>query len=171
MTWNPDLSRNRLTSELFKKNIFIQPLWFMEQEGNWFLEKDMNSMKLVIPLHPLYWSIHTKDKSQRRTAFAFIFGVNWLWRCGVTASFRVFLHEIKCNGMTSFMEFMITAVAAESCSVGFSRREDEFRWWKTDSLTWQPHLTAQVTARNDSQKWQHVCHLQKSFWLLLSALK
>ena len=37
---------------------------------------DMNSMKLVIPLHSLYWSIHTKDESKRGTAFAFIFGVN-----------------------------------------------------------------------------------------------
>ena len=66
----------------------------------------MNAMKLVIPFHLLYWSIHTKDESKRGTAFAFIFGVNWLWRCGVTASFGVFFHEIKCNGMTSFMEFM-----------------------------------------------------------------
>ena len=37
---------------------------------------DMNSLKLVIPLHSLYWSIHTKDESKRGTAFAFIFGVN-----------------------------------------------------------------------------------------------
>ena len=36
----------------------------------------MNSMKLVIPLHPVYGSIHTKDESKRGTAFAFIFGVN-----------------------------------------------------------------------------------------------
>ena len=36
----------------------------------------MYSMKLVIPLHSLYWSIHTKDESKRGTAFAFIFGVN-----------------------------------------------------------------------------------------------
>ena len=36
----------------------------------------MNSMKLVIPLHSMYWSIHTKDESKRGTAFAFIFGVN-----------------------------------------------------------------------------------------------
>ena len=36
----------------------------------------MNSMKLVIPLYLLYWSIHTKDESKRGTAFAFIFGVN-----------------------------------------------------------------------------------------------
>ena len=36
----------------------------------------MNSMKLVISLHSLYWSIHTKDESKRGTAFAFIFGVN-----------------------------------------------------------------------------------------------
>ena len=70
----------------------------------------MNYMKLVIPLHSLYWSIHTKDESKRGTAFAFIFGVNWLWRCGVTAPFGVFFHEIKCNGMTIFMEFMITVI-------------------------------------------------------------
>ena len=38
--------------------------------------KSMNSMKLVILLHSLYWSIHTKDESKRGTAFAFIFGVN-----------------------------------------------------------------------------------------------
>ena len=37
---------------------------------------DINSMKLVIPLLSLYWSIHTKDESKRGTAFAFIFGVN-----------------------------------------------------------------------------------------------
>ena len=36
----------------------------------------MNAMKLVISLHSLYWSIHTKDESKRGTAFAFIFGVN-----------------------------------------------------------------------------------------------
>ena len=39
-------------------------------------ELTMNSMKLVIPLHSLYWSIHTKDESKRGIAFAFIFGVN-----------------------------------------------------------------------------------------------
>ena len=38
--------------------------------------------------------------------FTFIFGVNWLWHCGVTASFGVFFHEIKRNGKTNFMEFM-----------------------------------------------------------------
>ena len=36
----------------------------------------MNSMKLVISIHSVYWSIHTKDESKRETAFAFIFGVN-----------------------------------------------------------------------------------------------
>ena len=36
----------------------------------------MDSMRLVIPLHSLYGSIHTKDESKRGTAFAFIFGVN-----------------------------------------------------------------------------------------------
>ena len=38
--------------------------------------RHMNSMKFVIPLHSLYWSIHTNDESKRGTAFAFIFGVN-----------------------------------------------------------------------------------------------
>ena len=51
-------------------------------------------------------SIHAKDESKRGSVFAFIFGVNWLWRCGVTASFGVFFHEIKYNGLTSFMEYM-----------------------------------------------------------------
>ena len=55
----------------------------------------------------LYWSIHTKDENKCRTAFAFIFGVIWLLRCGVTAWLGVFFLEIKCNGMTSFMEFMV----------------------------------------------------------------
>ena len=35
----------------------------------------MNSVKLVILLRSLYWSIHTKDERKRGTAFAFIFGV------------------------------------------------------------------------------------------------
>ena len=42
--------------------------------GDWKMS-NMNSMKLVIPLHSLYWSIHTKDESKRGTAFAFIFRV------------------------------------------------------------------------------------------------
>ena len=63
-------------------------------------------MKLVIPSCSLYWSIHTKDESKRGTTFAFIFGVNCIWGCGVTASFGVFFHEIKFNAMTSFTEFM-----------------------------------------------------------------
>ena len=66
----------------------------------------MNSMKFVIPLHSLYGSIHPKDEGKQRTTFAFQFGVNWLWGCGVTALFGVFFHEMKCHGMTSFMEFM-----------------------------------------------------------------
>ena len=81
--------------------------------------KGMKSMKLVIPLHSLYWSIHTKDESKRGTAFAFIFGVNWLWRCGVTASFGVFSHEIKCNGMTSFTEFIHTSLSQTLITIGY----------------------------------------------------
>ena len=68
----------------------------------------------------LYWSIHTKDESKRGTVFAFIFGVNWLWRCGVTASFEFFFHEIKCNGMTSFMEFMQCVFTPEDINLHLS---------------------------------------------------
>ena len=90
---------------LGKVNTIIFLLWptYISVGTGETLAHIMNSMKLVIPLQSLYWSIHTKDESKRGTAFAFIFGVNWLWRCGVTASFGVFFHEIKCNGMTSFM--------------------------------------------------------------------
>ena len=70
---------------------------------------DLDYMKLFISSHSLYWSIHTKDESKRCSAFAFIFGVNWLLHCGVTASFGVFSHEMNCNGMTSFMEFRINS--------------------------------------------------------------
>ena len=45
-------------------------------DGYIFGSRHVNSVKLVIPLHSLYWSIHTKDESKRGTAFAFIFGVN-----------------------------------------------------------------------------------------------
>ena len=47
-----------------------------DEQGVYYLPFLMNSMKLVVPLHSLYWSIHTKDESKRGTAFAFIFGVN-----------------------------------------------------------------------------------------------
>ena len=47
--------------------------WNSKLQVTWSV---MNSMKLVIPLQLLDWSIHTKDESKRGTAFAFIFGVN-----------------------------------------------------------------------------------------------
>ena len=63
-------------------------------------------------------------KASAEPQFAFIFGVNWLWHCGVTASFGVFFfHEIQCNGMTSFIEFMISA---NHCSEFASCRPNEF---------------------------------------------
>ena len=74
-----------------------------------FIHGGINSMKLVIMLYSMYWLIHTKDESKRGTAFAFIFGVNWLCHWGVTVSFGVFFHEIRCNGMMIFMEFMRSA--------------------------------------------------------------
>ena len=84
------------------------PVHVVQEAVQWLGNQHMTSMKLVIPLHSLYWSIHTKDESKRGTTFAFIFGVNGLWHCGVTlALFRVLIHEIKFNGMTSFTEFAI----------------------------------------------------------------
>ena len=41
----------------------------------------MNSMELVIPLHSLYWSIHTKDESKCSSTSAFIFDVNVFHFC------------------------------------------------------------------------------------------
>ena len=37
---------------------------------------NMNSMKLAVPSHSLFWSIHSKDESKRGNVFAFIFDVN-----------------------------------------------------------------------------------------------
>ena len=64
----------------------------------------MNSMKLIIPLYFISWKktpndavtpqrqsqLTPKMKAKRGSAFAFIFGVNWPWRCGVTALFGFF---------------------------------------------------------------------------------
>ena len=130
-----ELDQSNKGQEHYNKNTCIEQL--VEVHWPFNSRHYMNSVKLVIPLHfiswknsfcdisrkcvlpnmiragirlySLYWSIHTKDESKRGTAFAFIFGVNWLWRCGVSASFGVFSHEIKCNGVTSFMEFMSDA--------------------------------------------------------------
>ena len=79
---------------------------------------NLKIMKLVIPLHSLYCSIHIKDESKCGTVLAFIFGVNWLWRCGVKVSFEVFFHELKCTGMTSFMKFMYSKFSVLTCLIG-----------------------------------------------------
>ena len=55
-----------LNSGLFNLDSFL----------HYHFQLHMKAMKLVIPLHSLYWSIHTKDESKRGSAFAFIFGVN-----------------------------------------------------------------------------------------------
>ena len=54
------------------------PITYSTQFGSLgvFCQTRISSMKLVIPLHSLKWSVHTKDESKRGTAFAFIFGVN-----------------------------------------------------------------------------------------------
>ena len=105
----------------------------------------MNFMKLVIPLHSLYWSIHTKDESKCGSAFAFIFGVNWLWRCGVTALFEVFFYEMKCNGMASFMEFMTGLLKTHSFllrSIQGTKRHvcSDYSWnWLSQQTPLVPH--------------------------------
>ena len=115
----------------------VRKLLFQIFRGN-LIYIIMNSMELGIPLHSLYWSIHTKDESKRGIAFAFIFGVNWLWRCSVTASFVV--------GMTSFMEFMIAGDVWYLILSIQNRQEEPDRRNGQDRLTldraaWQNHLT------------------------------
>ena len=63
----------------------------------------MNSIKLAIPLHSLYMSIHTKDERKCICLYLWCELTLVLW---CTASFGVFSHEMKCNGMTIFMEFI-----------------------------------------------------------------
>ena len=64
-------------------------------------------MTVVIPLHSLYWSIHTKDESKTRNCICF-----HLW-CELTLALWChsivwsLYYEIECNGMTSFMGFMM----------------------------------------------------------------
>ena len=41
-----------------------------------------------------------KMKTKSGSAFAFIFGVNWLWRCGITTSFSIFLDSDKHRNLT-----------------------------------------------------------------------
>ena len=69
----------------------------------------LNSLKLVIPLHSLYWSVvnsHQRWKQTRnRVCFHLCCELTLaLWCHSIVWSL---FHEIKCNGMTSFMEFMI----------------------------------------------------------------
>ena len=68
---HPPLNVRRLSTPLYKHG----------NEDNQLLMRvsftvHMSSMKLVILLLLLYQSIHTKDESKLRAAFAFIFGVN-----------------------------------------------------------------------------------------------
>ena len=67
------------SSAVVQNNMFYDNLQFFSQSETRMFKTTahiMNYMKLVIPKHSLYWSIHTKDESKSRTTFAFIFGVN-----------------------------------------------------------------------------------------------
>ena len=74
LIWNmPDtLDKKKIFRLVIKDKQYTLPSVFLLPQ----LVLITNFMKLVILLHSLYWSIHTKDESKRGTAFAFIFGVN-----------------------------------------------------------------------------------------------
>ena len=74
------IKRGRVQVHISSTSLIPCPIWLNPTdekcENGSDKERGMNPMKLVIPLHSMYWSIHTKDESKRGTAFAFIFGVN-----------------------------------------------------------------------------------------------
>ena len=115
--------------------LYIVLSWRADQCCFWSFVKNMNSMKLVNPLHFISWKNSFSDISRKCilpnmigavnshqrwcSAFAFIFGVNWLWLTSpiifgkmhfLLISENLFFHEIKCNEMTSFMEFMFLVI-------------------------------------------------------------
>ena len=75
LNWN-DVKRGNINENGKQKSKFGRSQIAIDLNFSLFNHYIMNSMKLVIPLHSLYWSIHTKDECKRGTAFAFIFGVN-----------------------------------------------------------------------------------------------
>ena len=126
------------TKEVFSSKTFRIYLTFLDLKAlPSTIQLCINFTKFVILLHSLHWSVHTKDASKRGTAFAFIFGVNWLWRCGVTASFGVFFHEIKCNGVTSFMEFMEGERGRDSRVVEKYTHNWRLLWMLHEAVRWQ----------------------------------
>ena len=107
-------------------------------------------------LQTMLWHHNTRNESKCGSAFAFIFGVNWLWRCVVTASFEVFFREIKCKGMTGFMEFMIFAFARTSISsrvqfLGIAKR----RCWEHE--TESENYVVRKFQRVGGKQWQKYC--------------
>ena len=86
----------------------------------------MNSMKVVIPWHKLYWSIHTENESKRGTTFCFHLWCEWTLAFLYHSIAWNLSHEIECKGMTSFMEFIIY------CSPGWAKcfldRFEGFHW-------------------------------------------
>ena len=110
----------------------------------------MNYMKFVIPLHSLYWSIHTKDESKRGTAFAFIIGVNWLWCCGVTASFGVFFHGIHTLLFSSLCDFWTLWPDQAFIVSNSSHYKDKFKL----SYRWGPFLTLCGVAPGFCSPWK-----------------
>ena len=88
------------------------PLQMLPFDKFWS-DKIMNSMKLVIPLHFISWKKKSFSDISRKwilpnmiraVAALIIFGQMHF----LLISENEFTHEIKCNGMTSFMKFMIS---------------------------------------------------------------
>ena len=72
--WSVKLAPQGSCSDWLVVNCSFSIVW--EVNSGQSFNFGMNSMKVVILVHSLYWSIHIKDESKRGTAFAFIFGVN-----------------------------------------------------------------------------------------------
>ena len=76
--------------------------------------------ELVLPLHLLYRSIHTIDESKDRIAFAFIFGLNWHWRCGVTVlSFFMKWNVTECQVSINLWLFDVYDVCLKNTNAPF----------------------------------------------------
>ena len=95
----------------------------------------VNSMKLVIPLHFISWKKTPNDavtpqsqsqftpKMKANTVPRLLSSLVWI-DSGVEVSqnrLESFFHEIKCNGMMNFMEFMVNCAAVNRLNHFFAK--------------------------------------------------
>ena len=78
----------------------------------WCEQLHLNSMKLVIPLHFISWKNSFSDISRKCILPNMIYFVKYT-SCWYQ---KIFFHEIKCNRMTSFMEFMLQPMQKRNSS-------------------------------------------------------